>query len=1836
MSRSDWFSSRRSLVARPPRGNKKLASTSRKLKRRAFEPLEERMVLSANVITDRLDYQPGDTAQIIASGYQPGEAVQFQVLHNDGTPNTGNGHLPWTVVDGSNNDLDGKVDGNIRTTWYVDSDDSAGSSFDLTAQGQATGLSSFTTFTDGNPAISIEQWKSLSQVWANGQANSGQAKYLEGDVVPYWLEANNLTVGTTYGVRINLDYYQSSTDAGGFLYLDTYNDTVSPTQNTGDGTGGPLPALSADNTYTFTDALYANPGLTFYVYNADVVSVSYSTSANGLTRFADIRFTPIAANENDGEATVNIYWGQRLSLPNEVITSANPDANSKGASGFTGGSLQTKIQGSGAAGTTWITPSNTVQLMTGTVVQGAISGYKWNDLDGDGVKDANEPGLAGWTIQLYKDDGDGVFDGGDALQTTKVTADGTTDANGDGSINALDLGFYKFAPLLRGTYFVKEVQQAGWTQSAPANNLFGPLTISETSTSFTNQNFGNYQAAGVTGVKFNDLDADGVKDAGEPGLSGWQIQAYADSNGNSVLDQAEFNLGAVASTTTNASGAYSLSLNPGQYIIVEVAQNGWTQSFPSNAPSELAAGLNTGAITLGAQGYPITVTSGQSNSGRDFGNFQKGKIEGVKYTDITGNSFSADDTGLGGVTINLYQGSDASGPVFATTTTAADGSYSFENLSPGTYFVEETVPNGYVQTGGNAGYVVVVTSGSNSSGNDFDNFQKGKITGTKYTDITGNSFSADDIGLGGVTINLYQGTDASGPVFATTTTAADGTYSFENLAPGTYFVQETVPAGYVQTGGNAGHVVTIGGTGVPSGGTSSNNNFDNFQKGSISGTKYTDITGNSFSADDTPLGGVTISLYQGTDATGTFITSTTTAADGTYSFGNLGPGTYFVQETVPSGYTQTGGNAGYIIVAASGFNSIGKDFDNAKNGSISGYKWNDLNADTVWDANEPGLGGFTIELYKNDGDGDVDGVAVSSDGTTDANGDGSIDALDLGYFQFTGLTPGEYFVIESYTTRPPGWTQTFPPANLWGPLVITANTPNYTGINIGNFQNAKITGVKYTDKTGNGVSADDTPLGGVTINLYQGADSSGTFITSTTTAADGSYSFDNLAPGTYFVQEAVPNGYVQTGGNAGYVVTIGGGGVTSGGTSSGNNFANFEKATITGVKYTDLTGNSFSADDTPLGGVTVNLYQGTDASGTFITSTTTAADGSYSFSNLSPGTYFVQETVPSGYVQTGGDAGYVVTVGGNGIGSGGTAADNDFDNFKTGRITGKKFTDITGNSFSADDTVLGDVTINLYRGTDASGTFITSTTTAADGSYVFENLGPGTYFVQETVPTGYIQTGGNAGYVIVASSGFDSKCNDFDNFKKGKISGTKYRDITGNSFSADDQPLGGVTINLYQGSDASGTLLATTTTAANGTYSFDNLGPGTYFVQEVVPNGYVQTGGNAGYVVQATSGFNSARNDFDNKHRDIIVIGPDKGNKSVPIVKIVDKDSGDILKQFYVYEASFLGGVRVATGDLNNDGVDEIIVAPGQGRAPEVRVFSQQGNLLDSFVAYASSYQGGVEIAVGDVDGDGWADIVTAPSHGRTEIRVFENQLTSSASPWSTAFTNTPDRKFNVFSSSFLGGATVAVADVGRFNNGVTQSATTPDGKGEIIVGNGPGMRSTIFVYDVSVTPKVVDTILPFSNSFKGGISLSTARVNSDAIPDFIVAAGNQGGSAVEVWSGRTDDNPDVRLAAFTAFGNTASKNAPVHATTLDTDGDGDADIIAAVQGTNGASNQIRFFSTSGAPLAPTLNGFIGPWNIASLKNADPNLPAHALAADQVFDSIGATVTTSVKKPKKK
>lgn len=578
------------------------------------------------------------------------------------------------------------------------------------------------------------------------------------------------------------------------------------------------------------------------------------------------------------------------------------------------------------------------------------------------------------------------------------------------------------------------------------------------------------------------------------------------------------------------------------------------------------------------------------------------EISGAKYKDLTGNGYTGDDTPLTGTTINLFADADgdeeltgADGSAIATTiTTGIGGSYSFTGLEAGVYFVQEVVPSGYLATTPPTGIHVVEITDADVPNVIFANVELSSISGAKFKDLTGDGLTGDDTGLGSTTINLFKDVDGDGAltgtdgasIASTVSTAGTGAYSFAGLLPGKYLVQEIVPAGYARTTPNT--VSGVIAVNLATGGTNSTgSNFANAKLAGISGIKFKDLTGNGFSGDDTPLAGTTINLFKDTVIDGVLTpadggpiaTTVSAAVTGAYSFGNLLPGTYFVQEVVPAGYQQTAPSPSTHVVNLSGEDVTGKNFANAKLASISGIKYLDLTGNGITGDDTP-FAGVTISLFKDvNNDGFLTGAETAAIATT-------VTAAVTGAYSFGPLLPGTYVVKE---TVPVGYQQTAPTGDGFHTVILSGI--DCTGRNFANkLVKGSISGVKYLDICGNGLTPDDTPLGGVQIKLYRDVNNDGqltsadgaALATATTAAGTGAYSFTNLTAGNYFVQESITSGYVRTAPTLSdkYYVPL-----ASGANVSGKDFANAKicdckdditcvKYYVDGCSYSTLTGNT--------------------------------------------------------------------------------------------------------------------------------------------------------------------------------------------------------------------------------------------------------------------------------------------------------------------------------------------------------------------------------------------------------------------------------------------------------------------------------------------------------------------------------------------------------------------------------------------------------------------------------------------------------------------------------------
>ena len=398
-----------------------------------------------------------------------------------------------------------------------------------------------------------------------------------------------------------------------------------------------------------------------------------------------------------------------------------------------------------------------------------------------------------------------------------------------------------------------------------------------------------------------------------------------------------------------AAGQYLFcDLEAGQYTLVETQP----ADYETTGNKAGTAGGMVTDDTISA----IDLPADNNATGYDFGERKKAvttTVSGRVYVEGNGNNTddgNATDPGIAGVTVTLtYTPPGGGATVSLTKTTAADGSYAFNDLPVGAtnVTIAETQPanyvniyntpgsNGAVNGGNNAGTTTdsVITiptlAVGGSQGNNFaEQRQTTSVAGRVY--VEGNSNTTDngnaaDPGIGGVTVTLtYTPPGGGTAVSLTKPTGADGSYEFTNIPVGAtgLTITETQPANYVNIyntpgsngavngGDNAGtttdSVITIATLGV--GGSQGNNFAEQRQSTLVSGRVYREGNGNTAddgNTTDPGIGGVTVTLTYTPPGGGALVTlNVTTGPDGSYAFNDLpvGATNVTITETQPTGY----------------------------------------------------------------------------------------------------------------------------------------------------------------------------------------------------------------------------------------------------------------------------------------------------------------------------------------------------------------------------------------------------------------------------------------------------------------------------------------------------------------------------------------------------------------------------------------------------------------------------------------------------------------------------------------------------------------------------------------------------------------------------------------------------------------------------------------------------------------------------------------------------------------------------------------------------------------------
>jgi len=1037
----------------------------------------------------------------------------------------------------------------------------------------------------------------------------------------------------------------------------------------------------------------------------------------------------------------------------------------------------------------------------------SIAGTVWVDDNLNLQREANEPTISGVQVSLWKRDSSGRFVDTGLKQTT--------DSNGRYSFGT-SLG------LQPGVYQVNQSQPAGFLSVGAVVGQVGSQSVGSVSgkdiltgidipfgdTQAVNYDFAEAKPAEVSGFVYRDDNDNGRKDEGEIGLSGVPVRLIPL---DTIAPQAPIQV------NTGADGSYSFSsLAPGRYEIIEVTQ-------PANlTDGRESVGTISGQL-VGVADEPgdafrgVVLPSGGRGINYNFGELPLGSISGGVYLAAPGEDCGTHDDGrsspIQGVVVELLS---AAGVSIARTTTGLDGQYRFNNVPKGIYSIIEVTPAGLLDGFSHVGRIdgvqvglsvnggtirdISLPAGKNGERYDFCEAAPGSLSGFVYHDRSNDGRrGTSEEPIANVTVELVN---SNGTVVATTQTGTDGGYKFEGVIPGTYSIRETQPNGFLDGTDSPG---TIAGTVVGSatnpgdlltgvvlrqGQIGVDYNFGELRTASIAGRVHVDNDGDCvYDPDELLLSGVVIRLL---DSSGRQVATTTTDTSGGYQFQGIAPGNYTVVEEQPSGYFEGGAKPGSgggqvenpsrigSITLTSGQVAVDYDFCERPPAEISGFVFVDRDSDCVFDSNERPLSGVRVDLINSTGR--VVGTTI-----TDASG----------AYRFTDLPEGSYTLRE---TQPIGFFQGGQTVGSGGGDAsrddIISSIPigfgdRLTQYNFCEIEPSSLAGQVFIDSDEDCVpDPGEGRISNVEIQLY---DQTGRLVATTRTDASGRYQFENLRPGQYRVVELHPAGFFS--GNA--IPGNGGGGrpdgpdaiteisVGPGTTLVEYNFCELLPGSISGSVWSETDLNRrFDEGDTTLAGVTVQLL---NAAGQVIATQQTDAQGKYHFENLTPGTYAVRELQPTGLFHGGQIVG---SAGGNGqtadllanivLPAGVHGINYDFAEFPPATISGNVFQDgepitlanppkptelrqFRDGVYTVDDKAIGGVVLELRTGFGEAingdralpGTYPDGpirVVTAADGSYSFTGLRPGSYHIYQIQPQDFIDsldTPGTAGGVAI-------------------------------------------------------------------------------------------------------------------------------------------------------------------------------------------------------------------------------------------------------------------------------------------------------------------------------------------------------------------------------------------------------------------------------------------------------------------------------------------------------
>lgn len=602
-------------------------------------------------------------------------------------------------------------------------------------------------------------------------------------------------------------------------------------------------------------------------------------------------------------------------------------------------------------------------------------------------------------------------------------------------------------------------------------------------------------------------------------------------------------------------------------------------------------------------------------------------------------------------------------------------------------------------------------------------------------------------------------------------------------------------------------------------------------------------------------------------------------------------------------------------------------------------------------------------------------------------------------------------------------------------------------------------------------------------------------------------SYANVESAKLFGGGTGDNTYAVTGLTAGVTVTDGAGhatltigGDTLGGANSfagglGNDTFTFtgegfsSTATVDGGGGTDTAATRGTAADNALvasiGAAGAGTLAGAGGTLTFAALETLAVDGLGGNNSLT----YADTTTTAGiftYIPAGGAAGTVTS-------TGGTTGVN-FTN------TNKSLT-FSGGTVRDTLTVLGVSTTGKASGAELTAANGTDTVTVSDTLVAIQNATLGTLRSIAIAESGGVPTV----KTLLVRVG---------------------NETTASADQVTTTPSNRASIYIYGGSP---------TTTPGDKLVVNTIGPRTVSLDSD-PNGKPIT-----RVTQLSNGATVGFSEFETAPRiELVAVGTGAG--AVARVQVYDASSGLQKLDFNPFGPNFTGGVSVATGDVNGDSYPDIIVGAGPGGSPTVNVYDGiTGTILSAFNAYAASFTGGVQVASGDVNGDGTADIIIGCGiGGGPHVQVV------SGKDFSTRLLN-----FFAYDPSFRSGVQVAAGDV----NG--------DGTIDIVTGAGQGGGPHIRAFS-GKNGGVLANFFAFDPNYRGGVNVTAGDVNGDGKVDIVAAPASSGATQVYVYAATGVLQTSFNASTGSGGVLPIAREDGIRLANADLNGDGVKDLITA------------------------------------------------------------------------